>query len=238
VLLSDLHMPGAGDGLIVVGAMRHANPRAITLVLSANPDMEKAMRAVLGMVDEVLLKPVKAGPIVDSIRRRLADKEELPRPPEVAEERPRPQAVEPVAMLLEGERAAIAQAWLKKMNEAGSLSALTDEAKTEHLAGALDEVVYRLRSAQPMGAMTLFSMASLQHGARRRRQGLGSPVLVEEARALQVALFQAVLDNLGRLDPVQLPATLMAIADEVNAQLLQSVVGFEKEKPLPFTEED
>jgi CheY-like chemotaxis protein len=26
VLLSDLHMPGAGDGLTVVSAMRHSNP--------------------------------------------------------------------------------------------------------------------------------------------------------------------------------------------------------------------
>ena len=30
VLLSDLHMPGAGDGLTVVSAMRHANPEAVT----------------------------------------------------------------------------------------------------------------------------------------------------------------------------------------------------------------
>ena len=57
------------------------------------------------------------------------------------------------------------------------------------------------------------------------RQGLRSPVLVEEARALQVALFQTILDNLGRIDLRQLPATLMAIADEVNAQLLQSLSG-------------
>jgi CheY-like chemotaxis protein len=28
VLLSDLHMPGAGDGLTVVSAMRHSNPKA------------------------------------------------------------------------------------------------------------------------------------------------------------------------------------------------------------------
>jgi len=28
-------MPGPGDGLIVVGAMRHANPQAVTLVLFA-----------------------------------------------------------------------------------------------------------------------------------------------------------------------------------------------------------
>ena len=237
VLLSDLHMPGAGDGLIAVGAMRHANPRAITLVLSANPDMAKATRAVLRMVDEVLLKPVKAGPIVETIQRRLAEEAEFPRPKQVEDEPLRPQAVELVATLLEHERAAIAHAWLAKMHEAGGLAALTDEEKTEHLAGALDEIVYRLRYAQPLGVMTLFSMASLQHGARRRRQGLGSPVLVEEARALQVALFQTILDHLGRIDFGQLPATLMAIADEVNAQLLQSLSGYEKEKPAPFTEE-
>jgi len=32
VPLSDLHMPGAGGGLTVVSAMRHANPRAITIL--------------------------------------------------------------------------------------------------------------------------------------------------------------------------------------------------------------
>jgi hypothetical protein len=74
----------------------------------------------------------------------------------------------------------------------------------------------------------------LQHGARRRRQGFRSPVLVEEARALQVALFQVVLSNLDRMDLSQLPGTLMAIADEVNAQLLQSLSGYENEKPVDF----
>ena len=42
VLLSDLHMPGSGDGLIVVGAMRHANPRAVTLA-SATRSASRAM---------------------------------------------------------------------------------------------------------------------------------------------------------------------------------------------------
>ena len=37
VLLSDLHMPAAGDGLTVVSAMRHANPQAVTMLLSAFP---------------------------------------------------------------------------------------------------------------------------------------------------------------------------------------------------------
>jgi CheY-like chemotaxis protein len=34
VLLSDLHMPGAGDGGTVIEAMRRVNPEAVTLLLS------------------------------------------------------------------------------------------------------------------------------------------------------------------------------------------------------------
>ena len=34
VLLSDLQMPDAGDGLTVVSAMRHSNPKAATFILS------------------------------------------------------------------------------------------------------------------------------------------------------------------------------------------------------------
>jgi CheY-like chemotaxis protein len=237
VLLTDLHMPGPGDGLIVVGAMRHANPRAVTLVLSANPDMVKATTANLRMVDEVLLKPVKAGPIVEAIQRRLAAEEtfELPSPL-VGEEAPLRPQVELVATLLERERAKITLDWLVKMKDAANFAAvpLTIEQKTEDLPEMLNEIVYRLRYSQPLGLMTLFSMASLQHGARRRRQGFRSPVLVEEARALQVALFQTILDNMGRIDLSQLPGTLMAIADEVNAQLLQSLSGYENEKPVEF----
>ena len=55
VLLSDLHMPGAGDGLTVVSAMRHANPSAVTLLLSAFPQMEAAAQAILLQADEILL---------------------------------------------------------------------------------------------------------------------------------------------------------------------------------------
>jgi hypothetical protein len=86
--------------------------------------------------------------------------------------------------------------------------------------------------------MTLFSMASLQHGARRRRQGFAAPVLVEEARALQVVLFDAIHANAAKMDGGQLPGTLMAIADEVNAQLLQSLAGYENEKPVEFPQFD
>jgi hypothetical protein len=207
------------------------------------PDMAKATAAVLRQVDEIILKPVRAGPIIEVIRQRLAQQEPLACERQVEEEvapapapAPQPQPVEVVATVLERERAPITKAWLAKMNEARSLAEvpLTVEEQVEHLPEMLNEIVYRLRYPQPLGLMTLFSMASLQHGARRRRQGFRSPVLVEEARALQVALFQAVQNNFEHLDPGQLPGTLMAIADEVNAQLLQSLSGYENEKPAEF----
>ena len=230
VLLSDLHMPGDGDGLIVAGAMRHANPKAATLLISANPDMTKATAAILRQVDEIVLKPVNAGTIVQAIRQHLV------------QEKPSPRSltIEAAATVLERESASVTQAWLQAMKETGGLTdvSITEEERCDYLPDAIDEIVYRLRYPQRLGSMTLFSMAALQHGVRRRRQGLGATVLVEEARALQVALFQAVQHNLDLIGVGQLSGTLMVIADEVNAQLLQSLSGYENEKPVAFAQDD
>jgi DNA-binding NtrC family response regulator len=54
VLLSDLHMPEAGDGLTVVSAMRHANPKAITILLSEFPEMDAAAQAIMLQPDRIL----------------------------------------------------------------------------------------------------------------------------------------------------------------------------------------
>jgi len=72
VLLSDLHMPGAGDGLTVVSAMRHANPKAVTILLSSFPEMSAATQAILLQADQILVKPMDITSLVDAIRQRLA----------------------------------------------------------------------------------------------------------------------------------------------------------------------
>src|ERR1700731_3743317 len=60
VLLSDLHIPDAGDGSTVVSAMRHAHPNAVTvtLVFSGYAALQEAMAAILLEADEALVKPV------------------------------------------------------------------------------------------------------------------------------------------------------------------------------------
>jgi CheY-like chemotaxis protein len=73
VLLSDLHMPGAGDGLTVISAMRHANPGAVTMLLTAFPEMTAAAAAILQQTDEILVKPVNVTSLIDVIRQRVAN---------------------------------------------------------------------------------------------------------------------------------------------------------------------
>ncbi|MDT7812020.1 MAG: hypothetical protein QOJ42_1936 [Acidobacteriaceae bacterium] len=72
VLLSDLHMPGRGDGLTVVSAMRHANPKAVTILLSAFPEMDAAAQAILLQTDQILVKPMNIPALIEAIEQRLA----------------------------------------------------------------------------------------------------------------------------------------------------------------------
>jgi CheY-like chemotaxis protein len=73
VLLSDLHMPDAGDGFTIVSAMRHTHPNAVTLVISGYPALEEAMSAILLEADEVLVKPVNLPEIAELIMKRLSN---------------------------------------------------------------------------------------------------------------------------------------------------------------------
>ena len=73
----------------------------------------------------------------------------------------RSHTVELIATLLERERESICRTWLARMTETGGLTAiqLTEQELCEYLPDALSEIVYRLRYPQPLGPMTLFSMA-------------------------------------------------------------------------------
>src|SRR6202522_3391124 len=72
VLLSDLHMPGAADGLTVISAMRHLNPKAIAVLLTSFPEMDVAAQAILRQADEIMIKRTDPTEMVESIKRRIA----------------------------------------------------------------------------------------------------------------------------------------------------------------------
>jgi YesN/AraC family two-component response regulator len=223
LLLSDLHMPGAGDGLTVVSAMRHANPKAVTMLLSAFPEMDAAARAILLQTDEILLKPVSVPVLIDAIRRRL-----LAGPAKM-------RRVESVAEILERSTELTIAHWYSLVEMAANLQSVPVdyEARIAHLPALFHDLIKRLGSSKPLGTKENHSASAVEHGSVRRAQGYSAAMLVEESRMLQVSIFQTLQNNLPHIDFSQLLIGVMTIADEVDSQLAQAMTSFTAE-PTPL----
>src|ERR1039457_6461591 len=111
VLLSDLHLPLAGDGFTLVSAMRHTHPDALTVVISGYPALDEAMSAILSQADEIFSKPIRIGPLKELIRTRL----EAPR----TIKRVKPESV---ASILEREMETTIQNWLDIVDQNAELT--------------------------------------------------------------------------------------------------------------------
>jgi CheY-like chemotaxis protein len=219
VLLSDLHMPGAGDGLTVVSAMRHANPLAVTLLLSAFPEMTAAAQAIMHQADEILVKPMDLLMLVQIIRQRVANGPQ------------RQRQIETVGSILERTTDAAIQAWYNGVGLEPTLISIpmSREERCAHLPALFRELVARLRSDRPMGASELASTAAIEHGRNRFRHGYTAAMLVKESRILQVSIFNTLQSNLVNIDYSVLLIGVMTIADEIDFQLSQAVTSLTEE---------
>jgi DNA-binding response OmpR family regulator len=216
VLLSDLHMPGAGDGLTVVSAMRHANPKAVTMILSAFPEMDVASHTIMLQADQVLVKPMDVTALVKAIKERLA----IGPPPA--------RLVETVATILERTTEITIKEWFAYIQNDKKVMAvpLTFDQRTCHLPQLFRELVHRLRSFKAIGSTELVSPAAAEHGLNRRKQGYTAAMLVEESRMLQVSVFHTLQQNLALIDFSILLTEVMTIADEIDSQLSQAMTSY------------
>ena len=219
VLLSDLHMPGAGDGLTVVSAMKHANPSAATLLLSAFPEMNAAAQAILQQADEVLVKPIEPTSLVQIIHQ-LSSNSSANRPETLS-----------VATILERNADAIIHEWFERVGMEAKLTSvpMSYDQRSSHLHILLKDLVHSLRSRRPMGTKVPTSNGAARHGVRRFHQQYTAPMLVEESRLLQVSIFHALQLNLTNIDYSILLSDVMAIADEIDFQLSQAIESFTAE---------
>jgi ActR/RegA family two-component response regulator len=216
VLLSDLHMPGAGDGLTVVSAMRHVNPTAVTLVFTGYPALKEAMEAILLQADEILVKPMDVEAMVALIREKLKTRGTK-----------RMANIERVANILERDSQLTIANWLARVGRETELTAvpLDDQERTGHLPKLIDALVTRLRVPLQLGTKAV-SEAAVLHGRVRRSQGYTVPMLIEESRVLQVSIFETLQNNLTTVDFSLLLLDVMTIADEVDSQLKQTITSF------------
>jgi CheY-like chemotaxis protein len=216
VLLSDLHMPGAGDGLTVVSAMRHSNPKAVTMLLTNFPEMDAAAKAILLQADQILIKPMELTALVKAIKRRLADGGALPR------------VVETVAVILQRSIAITIREWFRRIQTDEKVMSIpmTYEERTGHLPRVFLDLVSRLESAKPIGSKELVSEAAAEHGINRRRHGYTAAMMVEESRMLQVCIFDTLQNNLANIDFSVVLIGVMTIADEIDSQLSQAMDSY------------
>jgi CheY-like chemotaxis protein len=216
VLLSDLQMPHAGDGLTVVSAMHHSNPKAVTLILSGYPEMKAAAAAILLQTDEVLTKPISGHDLVEIIRDRLKVDSHEARP------------IESVAAILARETQSTINSWLARVDHEGDvLSVPMDHAaRSAYLPQLFQDLVVRLQTPLPLGTRALISSSAANHGRLRRDQGYTPAMMVEESRMLQVSIFQTLQHNLTSVDFNLLLGDVMAIADEVDSQLAQQMAAY------------
>ena len=223
VLLSDLHMPGAGDGLTVVSAMRHANPDAVTLLLSAFPEMSAAANAILLQTDEILVKPMRIPDLIEAITQRLA-KGPLHK-----------RKVETLATILARTTQSSIDDWYATVQTEDLLMAipLSREDRCKHLPQVFLDIAKRLHAFKRLGSKELKSESALRHGTERRQQGYTAAMMVEESRILQVTIFHTLQQNLGTIDFSVLLLGVMTIADEVDSQLSQAMTSYTAEAVGP-----
>ena len=216
VLISDLHMPGAGDGFTVISAMRHKHPNAVTLLFTGYPALKEAMDAILLQADEILVKPMPIPEMVALIRERLDKRSARPA-----------SCTERVATILEREATTTITEWLCRVKEDRELSciALNNEQRTGHLPQLIRELVHRLRVPRSLGTKQV-SEGAVMHGTVRRSQAYSIPMIIEESRILQVSIFHTLQTNLKIVDFSLLLIDVMTIADECDSQLKQTIVSF------------
>jgi hypothetical protein len=130
-----------------------------------------------------------------------------------------------VADILERECEPTIKEWLRRVNLVPDLTGipLNDADRTRHLPKLFHDLICRLRLAN--GANPLISESANAHGKIRRAQGYSVPMLVDESRALQVAIFSTLNAHQIELNPNQMLLDIMVIADEVEMQLTETVRG-------------
>jgi CheY-like chemotaxis protein len=216
ILLSDMQMPGDGDGLTVVSAMRHSNPNAVTFILSGYPEMKRASNAIVQQTDEILTKPISPADLVRAINDRLRFGAQPM------------QKKEDVATILESETQSAIALWLRRVEAEPDVITirLTAAERCAHLPALFHDLIERLRHPLPLGTRALKSSAAEKHGLLRREQGYTPAMMVDESRMLQVSIFDTLQRNLHKVDFSVLLVDVMSIADEVDSQLAQAMACY------------
>ena len=136
-----------------------------------------------------------------------------------------------VADILERELEPTIKEWLRRVKLVPELIRipLSDADRTAHLPKLYHDLIARLRLARD--AESPISITAAVHGRVRGAQGYSASMLVQESRLFQVATFNTLSRHHSELDPNRVLSGVVVIADEVDAQLMETVRSLMGAKP-------
>ncbi|MGA8190870.1 MAG: response regulator, partial [Candidatus Sulfotelmatobacter sp.] len=175
--------------------------------------------AILLEADEIIVKPFDVGRLAELVQQKLLTRKSVA-PPEKQR----------VGAILRRCITSVIEDWLVRAKQSKELNhlSLSDEERAGHLPKLVEDLVVRLSkpSATTKDSDAIFSEAAIAHGKLRYLQGYTPAMLVHESRILQVTLFGTLQSNLSHLDFSLLLPDVMTIADEVDAQLTQTMDSY------------
>jgi hypothetical protein len=189
------------------------------------------MEAIILQADEIVVKPVEVKQLAELVRERLR----IQKPADRASK-------DRVSEILRRCSDIVVEGWLARVKQARELNhlVLADSERTGHLPKLIEDLVLRLNrpiTGSPQDSDAICSPTAALHGELRFAQGYTAEMLVHESRILQVTLFGTLQDNINALDFSRLLPDVMTIADEVDAQLTQTMGSYMKltKPPKPPT---
>jgi hypothetical protein len=139
---------------------------------------------------------------------------------------------ESVAAILVRSVDAMIHDWMELVEDDEELTSvsLKHEDRTAHLHKFFHDLLVRLRL--PHGSKALISLAARLHGKLRNKQGYTVPMIVDESRFLQLTIFGTLQRNLASVDFSQVLRDVITIADEVDSQSKQTILGYMEAETL------
>src|SRR5262249_6539117 len=190
LLVADLNIGHAGDGFTVVSAMRRTQPSCINFILTGYPAFETALQAIRSQVDDYLVKPADIESLISSIESKLENRQPY-----------HPIPLKRVSAILQENTEQIAGKALQRMTSHADLSGikLSDQERVEHLPALLQGIAEQVESP-PHTKPEAFHGIAAEHGRARYRQGYSIPLMIEDARLLNDAIYEVIQDSLLSLD--------------------------------------
>ncbi len=216
VLIADLNIGEPGDGFTVVSAMRRTQPECVNIILTGYPAFESALEAIRSQVDDYLVKPCDAETLVNAIEIRLNNPQPHRRIP----------AKRLSAFLCDNIDAVIDRGvqLMKSHRILGSLP-LTDQQRVNNLRELLLSAAASLKSNSSEISAAGRALA-WEHGRTRRQQGYSLPMLVDDTRMLEQAVYRLVQQNLLELDLSYLIDDLRQLNDSLENKLQESLNSY------------